>query len=256
MFPRGHLLAVSTAIFVAIILLLSSYQVLHHSTTAIHASSSSTRAVEETHTPQSSGEAASHTPAQATMVCGGAGNIITPEASSYKLAVKLLKEVLMEARETYLKAVRENEAWRLLIHESYSNFSKALILNSTIVNDTTIIVNGVAYRYVIVRVYDGEDNIYITPGKIRVGNILVELIPRNKSMTYTGGLPYDYLVHVGDEVCKARFYSIGFVIGTKHLTASTDRVCDNIYKASVTVLKELGNPGRCKLVWLILVRES
>lgn len=255
MLPRKHLLAFSITIFIVTVLLLGSCYESHRSSTVTHTGSSSTLGGEESFTSRSPGETTSYTLAQTTSVRGGASNITTPEAPSYRLAVKLLKEILGEARETYLDAVKENETWRLLIYEPYSSFSKALILNSTIVNDTTIVVNGVAYRYVIVRVDDGEDNIYITPQRIRVGNILVELLPRNKSLTYTGGLPYDYLVHVGNKVCKARFYFIGFVIGTKQLTVSTDRVRDNIYEASVTVLKELGNPKRCKLVWLILVRE-
>ncbi len=181
-------------------------------------------------------------------------SFVTPNSSSYKLAVRTLKEILREAKNIYLNALEKKETWRILIYEPYSNFSKTFILNSTIVNETVLYMGNTIYRYVIVSVYNHESKFSFMPQRIRVSNIFVELLPRNKSVTCTGAIPYEYSMNYRGKVYRVSFASIGFVEATKNLVVSTDKVSNNIYEVKVTVTGELGSTAYVDKAWLILIK--
>lgn len=182
-------------------------------------------------------------------------NVTTIESHTYKLAVKELKNILEEAKEIYLRALKKNETWRIMFYKPYSNFSKMFILNATIVNETTLLVGHTVYRYIIVHVYDAKSKLNFMPQRIQVNSILVELLPRNNSITYTGIVPYEYLVTYEGKTCKVLFSSIGFVEASYYLTVSADKINNNMYKVKITVARELGNTAYVNVVWLILIRN-
>jgi hypothetical protein len=186
---------------------------------------------------------------------GTASNTTTAGSHAYKLAVKALKNILKKARDIYLNALEENETWKILIYEPYSNLSKTLILNATIANETTLLVGHTVYKYIVVSVYEAKSKLSFKPQRIQVNGVLVELLPRNKSITYTGIVPYDYLVCYKGRKYRVSFASIGFVEATKHLTASTDKISSNIYKVKITVAEELGGTKYVNEAWLILIRS-
>ncbi len=206
-----------------------------------------TRTITNTNTSFQS--ACSEKPANTT------NNVITIKDHVYKLAVKELKNILEEAKDIYLNAVKKNETWKILIYEPYSNFSKILILNTTIVNETTLLVGHTVYKYIVVHVYEAESKLSFMPQRIRVNGILVELLPRNKSITYTGIVPYDYLVSYKCKKYRVSFSSIGFVEATHYLIVSTDKISDNIYKVKITIARELGSTAYANVAWFILTRN-
>lgn len=184
-----------------------------------------------------------------------ASNSITIENRTYRLSVKELKKLLEEARNVYLNALRNNETWMIMVYEPYSNFSKMLISNTTIVNDTTLLIGHTIYKYIVVHIYDAKSRLNFTPQRIQVNSILVELLPRNKSITYTGMVPYDYLVSCKDKIYRISFTSIGFVEASHYLTVSADQVSNNMYKVRIVVTRELGSIKYVNVAWLILIKN-
>lgn len=182
-------------------------------------------------------------------------NATTIESHTYKLSVKELKNILEEAKEIYLRALKKNETWRIMFYKPYSNFSKTFILNATIVNETTLLAGHTFYKYIVVHIYDAESKLNFTPQRIQVNSILVELLPKNNSITYTGIVPYDYLVTYGSKTYRVSFSSIGFVEASHYLTVSADKVNNDMYKVKITVARELGNTAHVNVVWLILIRN-
>lgn len=177
---------------------------------------------------------------------------LTVGSPRYDLAVETLKEILKEAK-PYLHGVRRNESWGSSVPPS--ELDTALILNSTIVNETTLRVGNATYKYVIVQAWDNERHVRVEPEEIKVSNVIIERVPENKSVTTTGGTVYDYLIRVGNRVCRARFYYIGFQVATGNLTSLSYRICGNIYEVSIIV-----NPGKGlradKGVYLVLLKEG
>ena len=180
---------------------------------------------------------------------------IVSENHTYRLAIKELKKILEEARDAYLNALRKNETWTIFIYKPYSNLSKTFILNTTIVNETTLLIDHIVYNYIIIHIYDAESKIDFMPQGIKFNNIFIELLPRNNSITYTGIVPYNYLVNYRGKTYRVSFSSIGFIEASYHLTVSTDKIDDNIYKVKITVTKKLGNTAHISVAWLILVKN-
>jgi len=88
---------------------------------------------------------------------------ITIKDQAYRLAVETLKNILEEAKDIYLSALEENETWRILIYEPYSNLSKTLILNTTIVNETILFIGHMVYKYIVLHVYDSGSKMDFMP---------------------------------------------------------------------------------------------
>jgi len=183
-------------------------------------------------------------------------NVTTVEDHMYRFAVEDLKNFLEEARDIYLNSLRNNGTRAILIYEPYSNLSKMFILNTTIVNETTLSIDHTAYRYMVVHVYDAESRQNFMPQRIQINSMLIELLPKNKSITYTGMTPYDYLVSYESNSYKVSFLSTSFVEASYYLTVSTDRVNNNIYKVRITVAKELGSAAYISVAWLILMKNG
>ncbi len=182
-------------------------------------------------------------------------NTISVKDYTYKIAVRKMKKILEEARNIYLNAIDKNETWKILIYKPYTNISKAILLNTTIINETTLVLGNTTYNYIIVHVYDSESKLNFMPQRVQVNNMVVELLPKNKSITYTGGVPYDYLLNLKNKSYRISFLSIGFVKASHYLTISVDKVSTNIYKVIITVTRELGNTKYVNTIWLILIRN-
>ena len=185
----------------------------------------------------------------------GASNIVAAGNGAYRLAVRELKKILERARDVYLDALRRNNTRGIFVCAPYSNLSKTLILDTTIVNETTLLIGHRAYRYIVVHIYDAESKLDFMPKKILVGNMLARLVPRNKSVTYTGMTPYEYLVSYAGRVYRASFWSITYIDASYNLTICTSKVSDNMYEARITVARRLGGAAHIDTAWLILVKN-
>ena len=139
--------------------------------------------------------------------------------------------------------------------EPLSNFSRLFVLNATIVDWRTLMIGHSVYRYVIVRLYDSADKFSFEPMSIGVDNILVEQLPRNKTVTYTGVVPHSYLVRYNGMACRAKLVSVGFVEATHRLTVRARRVCDDVYLVGLAVSEKLGSTAYVDTVWLVLVKQ-
>ncbi len=151
---------------------------------------------------------------------------ITVESPQYKLAVSILREVLRGAK-AYSPKVEPKVKTREL--------DELLILDSTIVNETTLVIGNTTYEYVVIRAWDHKHHVQVDPEEIVVDDILIKQVPRNKSVTTTGGTPFNYVVHVGNRTCHVTFYYIGFMVATGHLSSNSINICDNVYKVSIIV---------------------
>lgn len=168
----------------------------------------------------------------------------------YALALKNLKYILDEARKVYAELVEKNKLYMM----SLDNFSKMFIEKASIINETTIRIGNESYRYAVFMVYNNENKFDFFPKKLVVDGIEVQLLPRNESVTYTGGLPYHYLIKYEGEACSVKFFEIGFVIATNSLLGSTINPCNGIYVLRLSVHKDI----RCKCeseVWLVLIKQ-
>ena len=185
---------------------------------------------------------------------GEVNSFVMPNSSLYRLAVENLKEILREAKNIYLEALEKNETWRILIYEPYSNCSRVFILNSTTINETILYIGNTTYRYIIVNIYNHESKFSFMPQRIRVDDVSIELLPRSKSVTYMGAMPYEYLTNYGCRAYRVSFTSIGFVEATKNHVVSTNKVDNNIYKVKITLTGKSGGTEYVDKAWLILVK--
>ncbi|WOE51558.1 hypothetical protein [Sulfuracidifex metallicus] len=161
------------------------------------------------------------------------------------------KKILIDAKETYLNAIKENKTGIYLIYEPYSNFSKEFILNATFINGSTVVIGHTLYKFLILHVY--YENFDYIPQKIQVNGIKVELLPNPSTVTYTGGEAYHYLITYDNKTYNVTLYSIGFVEASYYLTASTQKI-GNLYIVQITTTKELDNTAYADELWLILIR--
>ena len=128
-------------------------------------------------------------------------------------------------------------------------------MNSTIINETTLSIGNRVYRYVIVSIYYSESKLNFMPQEIRVDDVFIKYLPRNKSVTYTGIIPYSYLMRYRGKTYDIGFGSITYVEASYYLTTNTDRVSDDIYEVTITVARELDNTAYIDVAWLILYKE-
>jgi len=157
----------------------------------------------------------------------------------------LVEKFLYEARSVYLGKACPRDVF-VCNKPNVDNFTLAVIFNATIKGDV-MKINGVRYKFIVVRYYDKEKNVSIFPKKIAHGDICIEYIPRNKSVTYTGGLPYTYIVHVGNKTYKFTFWYIGFFISSFSILG-TSYSYSNVCAIEIYL-------GRNHYLWLILVGE-
>ncbi len=173
----------------------------------------------------------------------------------YFNAVEKLEDILEKARSIYLDALREGRRWEAMIYEPLSNFSRLFVLNATIVDWHTLMIGHSVYRYVVVRLYDSADKFSFEPMSIGVDDILVEQLPRNKTVTYTGVVPHSYLVRYKGMTCRAELVSPGFVEATHRLTVRAHRIYGNVYLVGLAVSEKLGSTAYVDTVWLVLVKQ-
>ncbi len=170
-----------------------------------------------------------------------------PEENNSSNNIHLVEDFLREARNVYLNKTCPKDVFTCG-NSNVDSLTLKIIFNATIENDT-IVVDGVKYRYMIVGFYDKEKNISIFPEKITApDSISIEYIPRNKSVTYTGGQPYTFLVRVNGETCKFTFWYIGFQISSFSMLGRSHS-CNSIRAVEIYL-------GKNHYLWLILVKET
>jgi len=196
-------------------------------------------------------------------------------AKNYSLAVQNFKNILEQAREIYLNAIRNNETLSI----SIDNLSKLLILNSTIVNETTLYINNTDYTYILLQLHNANNNFTFCPQRIEINNVSVELLPKNPSVTYTGGTIFNYMINYDNNTYNASFYFIGFMFSSFNITASAQNIAQiyltattqnaandpitytatiptgviNIYAVTIAVNNELGSTEHISYAYLILI---
>ncbi|MGC9072421.1 MAG: hypothetical protein ACP5HK_07030 [Acidilobus sp.] len=130
-------------------------------------------------------------------------------ASEYLMAVEALKGILERARSVYLAALARGNGSGVYLTEPYSNLSRGLILNSTIVNETLLTIGNTSYTYVILNVYNASSGWNFTPQRVEVDGVVAELLPRNQTVTYTGGQPYEYLITYDGRAYRGTVWVMG-----------------------------------------------
>ena len=128
--------------------------------------------------------------------------------------------------------------------------------NVEIINETTLILNHTRYKYVIVSVYDADQGTNLRFNYIKVNNITVRYLLPNRSVTYTGLRPLNYLVQINDKTCKATFWTISYVEASRHVTIHDIKVCKDIYAVTYSLTKKVDNIERTSLVRIILIKTK
>ena len=162
------------------------------------------------------------------------------------------KNILNEARKAYLEAINNGKEERILITDS--DLVESLLLNSQIINNTHIMINGSIYRFIILHIYDSEHRTNIHHKRIIFNNLIVEQEPKNRSITYTGGIPYIYKIHINNQTCKATFTTIGYIESAYKILIYINHPCQKIYTVKITINKETNNTIITQKVWLILIK--
>ncbi|MEB2793792.1 MAG: hypothetical protein LRS41_07060 [Caldisphaeraceae archaeon] len=181
---------------------------------------------------------------------------VTLNGSLYRLAIKELEKMLEEAKGIYLNALKYNETYEIFPSTRYQNLStKMPLLNTTIVNETTIRIGKELYRYVVFRLYNTNNKLgfYFAPKRISIDNIEVKLLPpRNTTVTSTAGPVFNYLIKYGNETCRVGLGIVYFDTYNSSLTGFTLNPCNNICIVDITTCKE---PKSFSLVWLVLIKQ-
>ena len=168
--------------------------------------------------------------------------------SSYMRAIGYMMQILRDAKGNYTTALKAK------LPVNVDELSLSLILNSTIINDTTLLINGTPYRYIIVYIYDHDENISLRFNDINVDGILVSYIPPPTSVTYTGGRPFTYRIYYNGKSCEATIWVIPFMMGGE-VYAESYKACEGIYLVSIYVSPMNYSAGAYReSVWVVLVK--
>ena len=95
------------------------------------------------------------------------------------------------------------------------SFSRSTILNSNVINDAVISINGSLYQYVVLRFYGEECSGTIVKDAYLGSNIHLKLLPTN--VTTTGGRLWVYEIEINGSRRIVNFYEIPFIIGLYRL---------------------------------------
>ena len=164
-------------------------------------------------------------------------------------ALNYAKRILSDAREIYLKATEENKTQKYSIPDS---FTREFILNAMFINESTISIGDALYKYLILYVY--YEGFVYSPQKIKANGIEVELLPKPRNVTYTGGQAYSYRITYNNKTYNATLYFIGIFESSFYLTESTQKI-DNLYIIKITITKKLYDLSSVNQLWLILIRS-
>ncbi len=157
------------------------------------------------------------------------------------LIASALSGVIDDAREGYLRAVEGNRSWSIYIG---SSFARSLLLNSTVLSDSEILVNGSRYVYLVLALRRGS--VVVDVDRASIDGLAVEELPRNRSVTYTGCQPSFYLVRVGNESCRFGAHVCGLAISSYSVYVNAWKVCRGTYFAWIWMW------SRHEYVWMLL----
>ena len=174
-------------------------------------------------------------------------SVVTTKSIESSDRVDLVENFLHKARMVYLNKTCPRDVFTCG-KPNVDSFTLMMIFNATVEGDF-MIIDGIRYRYIVVRFYNGENNTSIFPKEITTPDgIHVEYIPGNETVTYTGGSLYTYRVQANNEECKLTFGYIGFYISSFSILGES-RSCDNIWAVEIFL-------GKDNYLWLILVRKT
>jgi len=78
----------------------------------------------------------------------------------------------------------------------------------------------------VLRFYLRSLGVDTEPARIPLGpDTYIELLPRSPGITYTGGIPYSYLLHTGGGSCRFTVWVIGITIQSYEPYWYTENLC-------------------------------
>ncbi len=164
-------------------------------------------------------------------------------SSETKCSVEAFLAKAMEAYYAFKNKPKPGISKALMLE----GMSKDLILNSNVVNATTISINGTLYHYVVLRLHmEGECEITVNNAYLKP-HVYIKLLPSN--VTTTGGRLWTYEIDVNGSKRIVRFYEIPFIIGLYRLYG------DSVYLGEGLVLVRIYvNYFNSKwgILWIIL----
>jgi len=132
-----------------------------------------------------------------------------------------------------------------------NNFSRNIILNSNVINDTVISINNTLYYYAILRFYGGDCPGITARDSYLGSNVHLRLLPTN--VTTTGGRLWIYEININGSRNIVRVYEIPFIIGLYRLYG------DSISLGSgLTLVRIYYNvhSNKWNILWIVLKKAS
>ena len=162
------------------------------------------------------------------------------------------KELLLKAKNNYIKAITNNKSWSISID---SKFAKELVTNATVLGKNRLQVDDNTYSYAILSLFYNGLKVY-NASNASVDGVSIALLPRNKSITYTGCQPSTYRVAIGHNNYTFTFFFCGPAISSYSLYTITENVTNGVYFIEIDagpwsnlstvdflLVKEPGNPS-------------
>ncbi|WP_291999150.1 hypothetical protein [Caldivirga sp.] len=173
--------------------------------------------------------------------------------SNYTAAFLYLGRILTDAKEAY-----ENASSPLPVGflGSDPGLARSLILNSTIFNETTLLINGTPYRYIILSVWcrDCGFSFNFELSNASMDGVSIYLRPRNTTVTYTGGLPFTYVMSYDGVRYEFTLWYIGLEFGSFRVFGYSQELGKGVYAVQLFI----STPRSLDVehVWLVLIKEN
>ncbi|MGC8571229.1 MAG: hypothetical protein ACP5L1_07920 [Caldivirga sp.] len=186
---------------------------------------------------------------------GGYGKykVVLPSSypSNYTAAFLYLGKILTDAKEAY-----ENASSPLPV--GFLGFdpglARSLILNSTIFNETTLLINGTPYRYIILSVWCRDCGFSFELSNASMDGVSIYLRPRNTTVTYTGGLPFTYVMSYDGVRYEFTLWYIGVQIASFRVFGYSQELGKGVY--AVQLFTSTPRSLDVEHVWLVLIKED
>ena len=143
-------------------------------------------------------------------------NYNTTIEDSYENSFALLNNFIMDARETCLSSGRV----------FMSGFSKSFVMNSSIINETLLIINNTKYEYSILKLRLGEHR--IDNNKTVIGGCIINYLGRVTNQTTTGGQVYIYQLRCNGQTEEFKVFVIPFIISMYNVYGDTLEITSHI----------------------------
>ncbi len=152
---------------------------------------------------------------------------------------RYLSEFISIARSYYAKH-RESA--------SLSGLARELVLRGKVVNSSFIRIGSELFRYAVIRLRIGP--VSYGAKVVELDGVEVKEVPRNASVTYTGGIPTNFVLKWSGGSCRFRVWTIGFVIESHGLYGFSAKLCaPRTYFVAVWM-------GLSSYAWLLLEKAG